>query len=123
MLRSATSGSPPDGASCGVVPSHTASPSRTVSADGAPAPMNDHRDQDRPFSADSSRKVPGRLAASFRYADSGVSLSASTLRVTGTTRCPAASSRKSSRGVVTASVAVLVLHGPNPPRRPNGRSA
>ena len=34
--------------------------------DGAPAPMNDHRDHDRPFSADSSRKVPGRLAASLR---------------------------------------------------------
>src|SRR3712207_3115927 len=53
--------------------------------------MKDHRDHDRPFSADSSRKVPGRLAASLRYADSGVSLSASTLRVTGTTRWPAAS--------------------------------
>jgi len=39
---------------------------RVVSADGAPAPMNDHRDQDRPFSADSSRNVPGRLAASLR---------------------------------------------------------
>src|SRR5204862_5517631 len=49
----------------------------------------------------SSRNVPGLLAASLRYADSGVSLSASTLRVTGTTRCPAASSRKSSREVVT----------------------
>ena len=41
-------------------------PSTTVSADGDPAPMNDHRDQDRPFSADSSRKVPGRSAASLR---------------------------------------------------------
>src|ERR1700744_2099006 len=75
----ACSGSPPVGASCGTAPSHTASPSRTVNADGAPAPMNDHRDQDRPFSADSSRKVPGRSAASLRYADSGVSASASTL--------------------------------------------
>ena len=35
-------------------------------ADGAPAPMNDHRDHERPFSADSSRNVPGRLAASLR---------------------------------------------------------
>ena len=66
VARSASSGSPPVGASCGTAPSHTASPSRTVNADGAPAPMNDHRDQDRPFSADSSRKVPGRLAASLR---------------------------------------------------------
>ena len=64
--------------------------------------MNDQRDHDRPFSADSSRNVPGRLAASLRYADSGVSLSASTLRVTGTTRCSAASARNSSRVVVTA---------------------
>src|ERR1700728_3949898 len=64
--------------------------------------MNDHRDHDRPFSADSSRNVPGRLAASLRYADSGVSASASTLRVTGTTRCSAASARKCSRDVVVA---------------------
>ena len=62
--------------------------------------MNDQRDQDRPFSADSSRNVPGRFAASLRYAESGVSLSASTFRVTGTTRCSAASARKSSRDVV-----------------------
>ena len=62
--------------------------------------MNDQRDHDRPFSADSSRNVPGRLAASLRYADSGVSLSARTLRVTGTTRCSAASARNSSRVVV-----------------------
>ena len=55
-----------------------------------------------PESADSSKNVPGRLAASLRYADSGVSLSASTLRVTGTTRCSAASWRKSSREVVAA---------------------
>ena len=86
----------------GALPSQTAWPSRTVNADGAPAPMNDQRDHDRPFSADSSRNVPGRLAASFRYADSGVSLSASTLRVTGTTRCSAASARNSSRVVVVA---------------------
>ena len=32
---------------------------RIVSAEGAPAPMNDQRDHDRPFSADSSRNVPG----------------------------------------------------------------
>ncbi len=95
-------------------PATTASPSRTVNADGAPAPMNDHRDHDRPFSADSSRNVPGRLAASLRYADSGVSLSASTLRVTGTTRCSAASARKSSREVVTARLAVVCTG--NPPR-------
>ena len=68
----------------------------------APAPMNDHRDHDRPFSADSSKNVPGRLSASLRYADSGVSASASTLRVTGTTRCSAARSRKCSREVVAA---------------------
>jgi hypothetical protein len=64
--------------------------------------MNDHRDHDRPFSADSSKNVPGRLAASLRYADSGVSLSAKTFRVTGTKRCPAASRRNSSREVVSA---------------------
>src|SRR5687768_18537398 len=69
--------------------------------------MNDHRDHDRPFSADSSKNVPGRLAASLRYADNGVSLSASTLRVTGTTRCSAASARKSSRDVVIARLAVV----------------
>ena len=109
VARSACSGSPPRGASCGVTPSHTASSSRTVNADGAPAPMNDHRDHDRPFSADSSKNVPGRLAASLRYADSGVSLSASTLRVTGTTRCPAASARKPSRDVVVAMLAVLAV--------------
>ncbi len=72
--------------------------------------MNDHRDHDRPFSADSSKNVPGRLAASLRYADSGVSLSASTLRVTGTTRCSAASARKSSRDVVIARLAVDCTH-------------
>src|SRR5689334_7126821 len=71
--------------------------------------MNDQRDQDRPFSADSSRNVPGRLAASLRYADSGVSPSASTLRVTGTTRCSAASARKSSRDVVKASVCTQMI--------------
>ena len=76
--------------------------------------MNDHRDHDRPFSADSSKNVPGRLSASLRYADSGVSLSASTLRVTGTTRCPAASARKSSRDVVAAMLAVPCTN--NPPR-------
>ncbi|CPC13456.1 Uncharacterised protein [Mycobacterium tuberculosis] len=54
------------GASLGTAPSHTACPSRTVNAVGAPAPINDHRDHDRPFSADSSRNVPGRLAASLR---------------------------------------------------------
>ena len=66
VCRSACSGSPPWGAPCGVAPNHTACPSRTVNADGEPAPMNDHRDHDRPFSADSSRNVPGRLAASLR---------------------------------------------------------
>ena len=66
LVRSASSGSPPVGASFGAAPSHTAWPSRTVSADGAPAPMNDHRDHERPFSADSSRNVPGRFAASLR---------------------------------------------------------
>ena len=76
--------------------------------------MNDHRDHDRPFSADSSKNVPGRLAASLRYADSGVSLSASTLRVTGTNRCSAASARKSSRDVVIARSAVVCTG--NPPR-------
>jgi peroxiredoxin Q/BCP len=49
------------------------------------------------------------LAASLRYADSGVSLSASTLRVTGTTRCSAASARKSSRDVVEASVCTQMI--------------
>ncbi len=76
--------------------------------------MNDHRDHDRPFSADSSKNVPGRLAASLRYADSGVSLSASTLRVTGTTRCSAASARKSSRDVVMARLAVAPALGVPP---------
>ena len=66
VVRRTSRGSPPVGASFGVDPSQTACPSRTVNADGAPAPINDHRDQDRPFSADSSRKVPGRLAASLR---------------------------------------------------------
>ena len=91
----------------GAIASYKHAPSRTVSAAGAPAPMNDHRDHERPFSADSSKNVPGRLAASLRYADNGVSLSASTLRVTGTTRCPAASARKSSRDVVNARLAVV----------------
>src|SRR6202000_311993 len=68
---SATSGSPPVGASRGTAPSHTASPSRTVSPEGAPAPMNDQRDHERPYSADSSRNVPGRLAASLRVSTEG----------------------------------------------------
>ena len=37
---------------------------RSVSADGADTPTNDQRDHDRPFSADSSRNVPGRSPAS-----------------------------------------------------------
>ncbi len=66
VSRSATSGSPPEGASAGMCPSQAASPSTTVNADGLPAPMNDQRDQDRPFSADSNRKVPARSAANLR---------------------------------------------------------
>jgi hypothetical protein len=69
--------------------------------------MNDQRDHERPFSADSSRKVPGRSAASLRYADSGVSLSARTLRVTGTTRCSAARAPNSSRVVVACTQYIL----------------
>ncbi len=57
---------PVRGAPSGTDPHQCASPSTTVSAAGAPAPMNDHRDHDRPFSADSSRNVPGRSPASLR---------------------------------------------------------
>ncbi|SKS73427.1 Uncharacterised protein [Mycobacteroides abscessus subsp. abscessus] len=109
VARSASSGSPPTGAPSGVAPSHADWPSRTVSAEGDPAPMNDQRDHDRPFSADSSKKVPGRLAPSFLYAESGVSLSASTFRVTGTTRCTAARALNSSRVVVAAPLTVLCM--------------
>ncbi len=87
--------------------------------------MKDHRDHDRPFSADSNRNVPGRLAANFRYADTGVSLSASTFRVTGTTRCSAASARKSSRDVVAARLAIGAagLAGGTGERSCTGRSS
>ncbi|SKZ24990.1 Uncharacterised protein [Mycobacteroides abscessus subsp. abscessus] len=91
------------------MPHQAALPSTTVSADGAPTPMNDHRDHDRPFSADSRRKVPSRSPANFRYADNGVSESASTLRVTGTTRWSDARSRNSSSVVVSAFVVDVEL--------------
>src|SRR5690242_9048614 len=95
-----SSGLPPLGASAGTVPIQAASPSTTVSADGLPAPMKDQRDQERPFSADSNKNVPGRPPPSFRYADNGDSESARTFRVIGTTRCKAASSRNCSSVVV-----------------------
>ena len=57
------------------------------SARPAPStPTNDQRDQDRPFSADSSRKVPGRSPARVAYRPTGVIASASSRRVTGMTR-------------------------------------
>src|SRR5664279_2572974 len=91
------SGSPPVGRPTGTSPSQWATPSRSVSADGADTPTNDHRDHDRPFSADSSRNVPGRSPASDAYSATGVSVSASSLRVTGMTLRSLANSRNSSR--------------------------
>ena len=58
--------------------------------------MKDHRDQDEPFSADSKRNVPGWPWASLRYTPSGVSPSASSVRVTGITRRSVASERNRS---------------------------
>ena len=81
----ASKGLPPVWTPSGVVPSHAASPSRTVNADLAPVPINDHRDQERPGSADSKRNVPGLSWAKALYALSGVSPSAKILRATGTT--------------------------------------
>ena len=86
VSASAGSGSPPVGSPTGGVPSQCATPSRSVSAAGADTPTNDQRDQDWPFSADSSRNVPGRSPASVAYRPTGVIASASSRRVTGMTR-------------------------------------
>jgi hypothetical protein len=64
--RSATSGSPLVGSPTGTSPVQVSSPSTTVSAAAERTPTNEKRDQDRPFSADSSRNVPGRSPASLR---------------------------------------------------------
>ena len=66
VSRTAASGSPPEGRPTGGVPSHSASPSRSVKIAAQRAPTNEYRDQTPPCSADSSRKVPGRSAASLR---------------------------------------------------------
>ena len=50
----------------GSAPLHTASPARVDSVATALTPTNDQRENDRPGSADSSRNVPGRSAASLR---------------------------------------------------------
>ena len=65
-VRSAASGSPVRGSPAGTSPVQVSSPSTAVSAAAECAPTNDQRDQDRPFSADSSRNVPGRSPASLR---------------------------------------------------------
>lgn len=54
------------GTPTGGVPIQWAWPSRTVRVASLRTPMKEYRDQERPFSADSSRNVPGRSAASFR---------------------------------------------------------
>ncbi|GAA2430685.1 hypothetical protein GCM10010273_02620 [Streptomyces lavendulocolor] len=66
MARSAWSGSPSTGTPTGGVPSQWALPSRAVRVAELRTPMKEYRDQERPFSADSRRKVPGRSAASLR---------------------------------------------------------
>ena len=65
-VRSAARGSPDVGSRSGTSPVHTRPPSTAVSAAAECAPTNDQRDHDRPFSADSSRNVPGRSPASLR---------------------------------------------------------
>lgn len=66
VARSAASGSPSVGTPTGGVPSQCACPSRAVRVASLRTPTKEYRDQERPFSADSSRKVPGRSAASLR---------------------------------------------------------
>jgi hypothetical protein len=100
VSRSAWSGSPSVGTPTGGAPSQCAWPSRTVSAAELCTPTKEYRDQVRPFSADSSRKVPGRPPASLRYRPTGVSPSASSFRVTGITRRSFARTRKVSRSTV-----------------------
>ena len=64
VSRSALSGSPVCGRPTGGLPVQIASPSRSVSVAALRTPMNEYRDQTPPFSADSSRNVPSRSAAS-----------------------------------------------------------
>ncbi len=69
VARSAASGSPSAGTPTGGVPSQWVRPSRVVSVAALRTPTKeyrDHRNAVRPFSADSSRNVPGRSAASLR---------------------------------------------------------
>lgn len=66
VARRASKGSPSVGTPTGGVPIQCARPSRAVSVASLRTPMKEYRDQERPFSADSSRKVPGRSAASLR---------------------------------------------------------
>ncbi len=66
VSRRACSGSPPSGRPTGRVPVQYASPPVAVSAADDRTPMNDQRDHECPFSADSKRNVPGRSAASLR---------------------------------------------------------
>lgn len=66
VARSASRGSPVVGTPTGGVPIQCASPSLTVRVASLRTPTKEYRDQERPFSADSSRKVPGRSAASLR---------------------------------------------------------
>ncbi len=66
VARRAASGSPSTGTPTGGVPSQWASPSREVRVAALRTPTKEYRDQERPFSADSRRKVPGRSAASLR---------------------------------------------------------
>lgn len=66
VRRRASSGSPSTGTPTGGVPIQRAWPSCAVRVASLRTPMKEYRDQDRPFSADSRRKVPVRSAASFR---------------------------------------------------------
>ncbi len=66
VARRAASGSPSVGTPTGGAPSQWACPSRAVSVAADRTPTKEYRDHERPFSADSSRKVPGRSAASLR---------------------------------------------------------
>ena len=87
----------PSGAPAGLVPFQTANPFSSVSVAWLFTPIKEYLDQIFPFSADSSKKVPGRSYANFRYKDNAVSPSANSLRVTGITLKFLADSRNSSK--------------------------
>ncbi|CAB4741333.1 unannotated protein [freshwater metagenome] len=66
VSRRTSIGFPESGTPRGARPSQVAEPSRSVNIAAQRTPMNEYRDQSRPGSADSSKKVPARSPQSAR---------------------------------------------------------